>query len=213
MPAQQKRLFRFGRGIDEDRPCFFKDLRNLGPQLFAQFVVEVRQRLVQQHQPRVLDQSPRKRAALLLPARQFQRLAVQHRRQLHQIGGLAHGAVDLVLGFAQQPHGAGDVVVDGHRRVVDELLIHHRHTAILNAHAGDILAVPDHLAGVGHIQPRHQPHQGGLARRCRPQQHVHGAGLQLKICRMNMRLAVYDLGHALQNERHVPLPFTRQWRL
>ena len=66
--GQQQRLFRLSRGVDKDRAGGLKDLRDFGAQFFAQFIVKVGQRLIQQHQPRALDQGPRQGAALLLAA-------------------------------------------------------------------------------------------------------------------------------------------------
>ncbi len=68
IPAKQQRLVRFGRGIDEDRTGFREDARQFSAQFLAQFVVEIGERLVEQHQFGVLHESPRKRRALLLPA-------------------------------------------------------------------------------------------------------------------------------------------------
>jgi hypothetical protein len=210
--TQQLRLFGFGCDIDNDRACFFKDLRNFGAQFLAQFIVKVRQGFVQQDKARVFDQCPGQSAALLLAARQFQRFALQHRTQLHQIGGLVNSCVDLGISLAHLPQGRGEIVVNSHAGKVDELLIDHRHLAILHPHAGEILAVQKYAAGVWHIRPRHQWHQRGLSRRGLPQQCVHRAFLQRQIGFMYMRLAVYNLRDALEYQCHsvsprpIPLP-------
>eukprot|EP01136_Pigoraptor_vietnamica_P034016 Opistho-1_new@9015 len=179
--AQQQRLFRLGRGIDKDRARSLEDARNLDAQFLAQFVIQIGQWLVQQHQPRPFHQRPRQRAALLLPARKLQRFARQHRGQLHHLGGLFHRAVDFSRRAPHQPQRRGDVVIDAHRRIVDELLIDHGDAAILHAHPGHILPVPENPPGRGHIQPRHQPHQAGLACGCGAEQHIHRALFQRQI--------------------------------
>ena len=204
--AQKQRLLRFGRGIDEDRARGFEDPRNLHPQLLAQLVVEIGQRFVQQHQPRVLHQRPRQRAALLLPARQLQRFPVQHRRQLHQLRRLAHTGIDLGPADLHQPQGGGDVVIDRHRRIIDELLIDHGDAPVLHPHSGHVLPVPEHSPFGRLVQPRHQPHQRRLARQRRPEQHVHRALLQRQIGRMDMHAAPDDPAHAFQFQRHAAPP-------
>ena len=191
--AQQKRFLGFRGGVDKDRAGSFENFRNLDPQLFAQLVVEVGQRLIEQHQTGILDQRPRQRTALLLTTRQFQRLALQHRGELHQLRGFAHAGVDLGLVHAHQLHRRGDVVIHAHRRVVDELLIHHRDLAILNPLSGHILIVPEDLPRGGRIKPGHQPHQRCLARQGRPKQHIHRAFFQRQIRRVDMGLPLDGL--------------------
>ena len=93
--------------------------------------------------------------ALLLAARELQGPAVEEGRQVHQGAGLAHAPVDLGLRLAHQPHGRGDVLVDRQAGVVDELLIDHGDAAVLDAHAGDVLAAPENAPFRGLVQPRH----------------------------------------------------------
>ena len=83
--AEQQRLRRLGRRIDEDRAGGLEDARQLGAQLLAQLVVEVGQRLVEQHEVGALDQRACDRGALLLPAGQLQRRAVEIRLELQQL--------------------------------------------------------------------------------------------------------------------------------
>ena len=66
--AQKQSLLRFRSGINEDRAGFREDLRDLGAEFLAQFVVEVGEGLVQQHQRCALDQRAGQGAALLLAA-------------------------------------------------------------------------------------------------------------------------------------------------
>ena len=48
-PAQKKCLFRLGRGIDNNRAASGKQLGQLVAQFFAQFVIEIGQRFVEEH--------------------------------------------------------------------------------------------------------------------------------------------------------------------
>ena len=201
-PAQEQRLLRLGRGVDEDGARFREDLGDLGAQLLAQLVVQVGQRLVQEHQPRLLHQGAGEGAALLLTARQLQRAALQHALQAHQPGGGPHPAVDLVPRHAHQAQGRGDVLEDRQAGVVDELLVDHRHAAVLHAPAGHVLAAPQDAPGGRLVQPRHEPHERGLARQRRPQEDVHRPRLQHEIRGVDMRVRADALGDPVQRQRH-----------
>ena len=93
--AEQQRLGGLGRGIDEDRAGRLEDARQLGAQFLAQLVVEIGQRLVEQHQIGALHQRARDRGALLLAAGQLQRRAVEIGLELQQLRGLAARALSI----------------------------------------------------------------------------------------------------------------------
>ncbi len=93
--AQQQSLGRFGGGVDEDGAGGGKDLGKLFPQLFSEFVVEVGQRLVEQHQLGTLGQGPGQGGALLLAAGELLGCAVQHVAKFEQRGDFAHPPFDL----------------------------------------------------------------------------------------------------------------------
>ena len=76
-----------------------------------------------------------KRRALLLAAGEVERRAVEIRRQLQKIRRLAHFPIDRRRIRTLDAHRRGDVLIDGQRRVVDELLIDHGDATILHAHA------------------------------------------------------------------------------
>ena len=80
--AEQQGFGRLGRRVDEDRAGGFEDPWQLGAQFLAQLVVEIGERLVQQHEVGALDQRACDRGALLLAAGQLQRRAMQIRLQL-----------------------------------------------------------------------------------------------------------------------------------
>ena len=75
--AQGQGLVGLGGGIDGDGVASLEQLTHLLAQLFAQLVVEVDQRLIEQNQRSILDQRPRHRRALLLATGQFQRVALE----------------------------------------------------------------------------------------------------------------------------------------
>ena len=80
--AEHQRLGGLGGGVDHDGAAAGEQPRQLVAQLLAQLVVEVRQRLVEQHQRAVLDDGAGQRRALLLPARELLRPPPEHRRQV-----------------------------------------------------------------------------------------------------------------------------------
>ena len=75
--AEQQRFGGLGGGIDEDRAGCVENARQFGAQFLAQLVVEIGERLVEQHQVGALDQRAGHRGALLLAAGQLQRRALQ----------------------------------------------------------------------------------------------------------------------------------------
>ena len=93
--AQQQCFARLGGGVDHGGITSGKQLRQLFPQLFAQFVVQVDQRLVKQHQRRALGQRTRKSYALLLAAREFGRITIQKHVDVQPFGDLAHALVNI----------------------------------------------------------------------------------------------------------------------
>ncbi len=120
------------------------------------------------------------------------------------------GALDLALdpravgaGDAQR---RGDVLVDRHRRVVDELLVDHGDVALLHRHAGDVVAVEPDRAGGRRVEAGHQPHQAGLARQRRAEQHVERAVLKRQRHVADMIRAGHRLRYVSQFEHSRLLP-------
>ncbi|MNT14502.1 hypothetical protein D3C72_1495110 [compost metagenome] len=203
MAAQQQRFAGLGGGIDHGGVAMREQLRQFLAQFFAQLVVKVDQRLVQQHQRRLLGQRTRQCHALLLPAGELGRIAVQQVVDMQPPGQLAHARGNLCgRRLAQQPQRRGDVVEDLERRVVDELLVDHRHIALAHRHAGDVMAVDQHAAGAGPVEPRHHAHQRSLARLGGAQQDGHRAGHRRQRHRIEIRLRTCVLRHGLQTQLH-----------
>ena len=97
--AEQQGFGRLRRRVDEDRAGCFKNARQFGAQFLAQLVIEIGERLVQQHQIGALHQRAGNRGALLLAAGQLQRRAIQIRFQLQEPCGLLHALLDLSRGL------------------------------------------------------------------------------------------------------------------
>ncbi|MNQ47449.1 hypothetical protein D3C85_612930 [compost metagenome] len=124
-------------------------------QLFAQFVVEVDQRLIEQDQLGILDQRAGHSGALLLTAGQLQRIALQKLLDAQHLRGFLHFAVDDLFRHTGLTQRRGDVFEHGHRRVVDELLIDHRHVAQTHRTLGNVDAVHQDSAAVRFVQTGH----------------------------------------------------------
>ena len=82
--AEEKRLGRLGRRIDDDAVPPGEEFGKLVAQFLAQLVVEIGERLVEQDDVGILDQRAGERGALLLAARQLRRPSLQHRRQAQE---------------------------------------------------------------------------------------------------------------------------------
>ena len=95
VPAEQQRLGRIGGREHDGAAAAGEQLGQLVAQFLAQLEVEIGERLVEQHQARILDQRAGERGALLLPAGELGRPALQHRRQPQQLGHAVHARVDL----------------------------------------------------------------------------------------------------------------------
>ena len=93
-------------------PDFLLDPLELDLHLLAELEVEGAQRLVQEQHRRAVDQRPRERDALRLPARDLVRLAVLEAGQLDELEHLGDAAAHLVLVGAAAPEPEGDVLVD-----------------------------------------------------------------------------------------------------
>ncbi|MNO87148.1 hypothetical protein D3C76_785660 [compost metagenome] len=167
-------------------------------QLFAQFVVEVDQRLIEQDQFGILDQRPGHGRALLLATGQFQGITLQEFLDAQHLRGFQHLALDLLIGDTGLAQRRGDVLEDGHGRVIDELLIHHRHVAQAHRALGDIDAIHQDAPGVGLVQPGHQAHETGLAGQRAPEQNVEGSGFETQARIVDPGLALDGAADMLQ---------------
>lgn len=176
--AQRQRLVGLGGGVHSNAMARREQLAQLLAQAFAQLVVEVDQWLVEEDQRGILDQCPGHRRALLLATGELQWQALQVGFDAQHLGSFLHPPPDLVLGHARLAQRRGDVFVHAQGRVIDELLIHHRHIALAHRHTGDVLAIHQHPPSVRTVQPGHQAHQAGLAGQGAPQQHIERAGLE-----------------------------------
>ena len=204
--AEKQCLQRLRRRVDEDRAGGGEDARQLLAQLLAELVVEVGERLVEEHEIRLLGDGAGEGGALLLAAGKLERLAIEQRRQLQKRRGLSHAPVEVGLLRAGNAQRRGDVLVDGEVRVVDELLIDHGHRTLAHGNAGHILAVEEDAAFGRHVEPGHQPHDAGFAGERGSEQDVQRAVREGERHVVDVRLVAHALRHVAELERHRAAP-------
>ncbi|MPM33654.1 hypothetical protein SDC9_80231 [bioreactor metagenome] len=95
--TQQQRLARLRRCIDHGGIAGRKQLCQLFAQFLAQLVVQVHQRLVKQHQRRILGQRTGQRHALLLATRQLGGQAIKKHVDMQPLGQLFHPRIDVLV--------------------------------------------------------------------------------------------------------------------
>ena len=161
----------------------------------------------------ILDQGARHRGALLLAAGKLRRTPVQHRGYAHHFGHLSDAAADLVTAEARHPQRRGNIVENRHVRIVDELLVDHRHVALLHLYAGHVAAIEPDLAAGRFFQPGHDLHQSGLACKRRSQQHVETAGFKHEAGGMDMSVRPNLLACIFKFERHGPRVPACVWKI
>ncbi len=162
---ERQRLVRVGGGPEHDAARAGEHGLQVGAQLLAQLEVQVGQGLVEQQQVHGAGQGAGDGGALLLPARQLGGPAPQQLGQAHELGHLAHPAVDAVAAEARvEAERGGDVLVDGQRRVIDELLIDEGDRSFPHRYSGDVFSVDRHPACLRGQQSGGDAHQRRLSR-------------------------------------------------
>ena len=143
-------------------------------QLLAHLGVERAERLVQQQHLGFDRQRARQRDALPLAAGELVRVAVGQPVELHQLEQLEHLAPDLLGGRPLRaplhPQPEGDVLEHGHVPEQRVVLEHEADLPLAHVAVGGILAVEQHGAAVGHLEPGDHAQQRGLAAPGRPEQ-------------------------------------------
>ena len=143
---------------------------DLGPHLDPQLGVQVRERLVQEHETRVQDQRPRNGNPLLLSARELPGIPILEARELDQLQHFLHAPPDLLGRPALELQAEGDVAEDGHVRKQRVVLEDHPEAALLGRHAVDALPVDRDLTVGGGDQSRDDVQGRGLAAPAGPQE-------------------------------------------
>ena len=141
-----------------------------GPQLGADVRVQRAERLVEQQHARLDGERSCERHPLALAAGELVRALPGPGGEADQREQLVDALADLVLRALADLQAERDVVADAHvceRRVVLE---HETDPAVLWPCARDVIAVDQHRAAVGSLEPRDDSQQRRLPRAARAQQ-------------------------------------------
>ncbi len=159
------------RDVDHRGPEAGVELGDLRAHLHAELGVEVGERLVEEEHGRLAHDGAADGHALALPAGELLRLAVQHRLQPEDGGGLAHAPVDLGLRVLAHLEPEGEVLVDRHVRVERVALEHHRDVALLRREVVDDTVADGERPARDRLQPGDHPQQRALAAARRADEH------------------------------------------
>ena len=165
---------------DEDRRDVGAPLQRFDfrTHLHAQLGVEVAQRLVQQHDLRLVDERAGEGDPLLLAAGEFWRWAVFQAVETDDLEHVTNPFLDLILRFALDGQWIGDVFGNRHMRPNRVGLKDHADGPLVGRHidalAGGIdgLTADGDLTAVGPLQTRHAAQRRGLAATAGAQERV-----------------------------------------
>jgi len=138
--------------------------------------VQVRQRFVHQADRRLGHDRPAERHALLLPARQLRRLALQQMADAEDFHRARQPPRSFRRRHAARPQAERDVLGHGQMREQGVGLEHHRHAARGGRQMRDIAAGDFDPAATGGFQAGNDAQAGGLAAPGRPEQYGEAAG-------------------------------------
>ncbi|EJZ18176.1 phenol hydroxylase [Rhizobium sp. Pop5] len=131
--------------------------------LHAERRIEVRQRLVEQDQRRLLDDGPADRHALALAAGKSGRTAVEIVGELQDLGDPFHLPADFRPRHLLQAEGETDVFGNAHMRIERIGLEHHGNAAFVGRHIVDALAIEDKITLVDAFKAGDHAQQRRLA--------------------------------------------------
>ena len=190
-------------------------------QALAQFAphlgVKRAKRFVQQQHPRLDRKGAGQGHALALAARQLRGISRGDVGQLDQVQQLGHAAVNLGLGRALAAGAGAKTISDvvEHRHVPEQriALEHEARPAVLDRHAGRVLAVEQHPSRGRKLQPPEDPQQRGLARPRRTQKRDKGARWDVQGHGTQRGRGAEGLGDFVDVDMHDRFPFNGdEWR-
>ena len=149
------------RDVDEGRLQTLMELGDLGTHLNAELSIQVGQRLVEQEDLRVTNDSAAQRDALTLTTGQSLRLTVEQLLDGQDLGSFTDQLIDLILRLLAELEAERHVVIHGHVRIQSIVLENHRDVAILRSNVvhetiadvelalGNLFQTGDHAQGGG----------------------------------------------------------------
>ena len=138
--------------------------------LLAELEVQCTQRLVQQQDLRLIDQTAGNGNTLLLAAGHLADAAALKALQADHLQHIAHLAADGLFVHLLQAQAKGHILKHVQVREQRVLLEHGIHRTLIGGHTSNILALQQHLTRVGFQEACDQAQGGGLAAAGRTQQ-------------------------------------------
>jgi hypothetical protein len=157
------------RHVDERDADLGLDALQLDLHLLAQLEVERAERLVEEEDPRVVDERPRQGNPLLLAAGELVRLAVLVAGELDEVEHLADATPHLVVRDLPPAQSEGDVLVDGEVREQRVVLEDGVDVALERREIGDVGLAEEDRAGAGLLEAADHPQRRRLAAARRPE--------------------------------------------
>ena len=151
--AHRERLFLVVGDVDERDPELALERLELDLHLLAQLQVERAERLVEQQHRRRVDDRPRERDALALPARELHRLAVADLREAHRAEHLLRLGARARAVAALHAQAVLDVLLHGHVREERVVLEDRVDVALERRHARDVVAAELDVPASGCSKP------------------------------------------------------------
>ena len=169
--GERERLGLVMRDVDAGQSEACVDALDLGTHLDTQLGVEIRERLVEQKQPRVQHQRAGDRDALLLPAGELRWIAILEFRQAARAAA-SRARVRLIFGRRPALQLEPECDIAEHRHVREQRIVleHHAETALLGRHVVHALAVDPQLAFARRNQAGHDVERGGFPAAARAEQ-------------------------------------------
>ena len=196
--AHRQRLVLIVGDVDEGDPDLPLDRLQLHLHLLAQLQVQRPQRLVQQQHLGPVDDRPRQRHPLALPAAQLGRLAIRVAGQPHHRQRLVAPPRPLLLADAADPQPVLDVRPHAHvgeERVVLEDRVDR---PVIGRHPAHVLAGQLDPPRARLLEPGDHPQRRRLAGAARPQQREELPPRDLQVNSRNRHHLAVVLGESLQ---------------
>ena len=175
-------------------------------QLLPYLGVERAERLVEQQHLRLDGEGARERHALALAAGELRRIPIAEVVELHELQQVRHLRRDLRVRrtMRSRPHAQAERDVLEDRHVTEERVVlkHEADAALADLPAGRILAVEEHAAAIGRLEPRHDAQQRRLAATRRPEQRHQLARAHLEAHVAERREAAEGLGDVADVDAH-----------
>src|ERR1700722_13009219 len=157
--------------IDHGRRDLLMEALDLPTHVVPELRVEVRQRLVEQEDPRIAHHRAPDRHALTLAARELTRIAIEEGTHAQHPGNAIHPLFDVRFGHSTRTQTEGNIAEHRHVRIERVVLEHHGHITVARTYVIDDFAADFDVARIGVLEPGDRAQKGALAAPRRSDQH------------------------------------------